>query len=91
MFELFHSLTNLLFIGIPFYLYIYTNRSSSKAFCLFPGGVYISFGVSNEFSVSNSIYFVLHGPGFEILRDPVPKILSSISLPIKSLVASPLF
>ena len=79
MVDLMHCLTNSLFFDTPL-LYYYTNLNSSIICFLFSGDMYLSFG---DFDSSLSLLFL------DFLETLV--ILSSIYLPIKSLVASAVF
>ena len=82
MVNLMHCLTNLLFFNIPL-LYHYTSLNSSIICCLFPGDMYLSFGVSDSSLTSLFCGFL------DFLETLV--ILSAILLPIKSPVASAVF
>ena len=86
-----HHLSNLSFFGIPL-LYHYINLNSSIICCLSCGDIYLSLGISllasfydNSFECS-SIEWNSFGDFFDVLV-----ILSVISFPIKSPVASAVF
>ena len=79
MVGLVYCLTNLLFFDIPLFYY-YINLRSLILFCLYPGDIYLSLGISLSCSfVTVSEFFETH------------IILLAILLPIKSTVASALF
>ena len=81
MVDLMHFLTNLLFFDIPL-SYCYANLNSSIICCLSSGDMYFFFGLSTSVMLfCNSLEDF-----FETLV-----ILSALLLPIKSLVASPVF
>ena len=87
MVDLIYCLTNLLFFDIPL-SYYYTNLNSPVICCFFSGDIFLCFGISVPFSSvfkCNSFECNSFG-GFETLV-----ILSAISLPIKSSVASAVF
>ena len=78
-----YCLTNYLFFNIPL-LYYYTNLNSSIIWCLFPGAIYLSFGISSPSSFCERNTFECNSfRDFEIFAN-----LSAILLSIKSPVAS---
>ena len=85
-----YCLANLLFFDIPL-LYYYTNLNSSIICCLFSGDMYLSFGISDSSLASSFCERSSTECSFleEFLEIFV--ILSAISLPIKSPVASAVF
>ena len=73
-----YCLANLLFFDIPL-LYYYTSLNSSIICCLFPGDIYLSFGISFSLSASSKSFCDDFFEKFVIL--------SAILLPIESPVA----
>ena len=87
MVELMHYLSNLLFFDIPL-LYYYSSLNSSIICCLSFGDIYLSFGISLLTAVDDDDYSscCFFSDFFDALV-----ILSAISLPTKSPVASAVF
>ena len=83
MVDLMHCLTNSLLFNIPL-LYYYTCLNSSMICCTFSGDMHLSFGAPDL--PLASLFCVFFFDFFETLV-----ILSAISLPIKSPVASAVF
>ena len=89
MVDLMYCLTSLLFFDIQL-IYYYINLRSSIIFCLFPGDIYLSFGIF----LSNTIFSASLSTVSELLCGAVFDnfvILSAILLSFKSPVVSAFF